>query len=179
VGPGTCSYSSTSDDNHPWVQQAAERTQLMVDTGTVSFPIPVDVLPALAHQPFNNPVLNLDTVLPPPSVVSVTTVCHPQSQSRSMSLPHPRPWSTLPPRPRPRSVLPPSSSSCPRHYRAATVDLDPTSLRACHHRPLTQSTPSMSSSSERTAAVLFLGACHHHRPQPHLPRYEALNYFSS
>jgi hypothetical protein len=29
----------------------------MVDTGTMSFPIPVDVLPALTHRPYNNPVL--------------------------------------------------------------------------------------------------------------------------
>jgi hypothetical protein len=57
VGPGNCSYSSAFDGNHPWVQQAAERTQLMVDTGTVPFPVPVDVLPALAHRSYNNPVL--------------------------------------------------------------------------------------------------------------------------
>jgi hypothetical protein len=57
MGLETCSYLLASDDNHPWVQQAAERTQLMVDTTTVSFPIPIDVLPSLTHRPYNNPVL--------------------------------------------------------------------------------------------------------------------------
>jgi hypothetical protein len=34
-----------------------ERTQLMVDAGTVSDAVPVDVLPALTHWPYNNPIL--------------------------------------------------------------------------------------------------------------------------
>jgi hypothetical protein len=57
VGLGACSYSLALDGNHPCVQQAVERTQLMVDIGTVSFPIPVDVLPTLTHRPYNNLVL--------------------------------------------------------------------------------------------------------------------------
>jgi hypothetical protein len=34
-----------------------ERTQLLVDAGPVSNAVPVDILPALTHRPYNNPVL--------------------------------------------------------------------------------------------------------------------------
>jgi hypothetical protein len=64
--------------------------------------------------------------------------------------------------------------------------LDP-GLGACRRRPLPQvldtvAPPlltSTSPSSKCTTAVIFLRACHRHRPRPHLPQYEALNSFSS
>jgi hypothetical protein len=34
-----------------------ERTKLLVDIGPVSDVVPVNVLPALTHRPYNNPVL--------------------------------------------------------------------------------------------------------------------------
>jgi hypothetical protein len=34
-----------------------ERSQLLVDTVTVSYPVPVDGLPPLTHRPYNNLVL--------------------------------------------------------------------------------------------------------------------------